>query len=151
MRPATSSVESNAECGEADSTIRAQSASDGSSSGQLSAFSNQQSAVSGQPEENPQRALRQYLLIANPTAGKGRGKRLAEMAAQADDIATPITRRVEHVESRMRQASVYMAQALDHQRNRLQILSWLAGALYCMVVGLSWFWITRSTVRPIEA
>ena len=95
--------------------------------------------------------LRKLVEDSRALRGPDRGKRLAEMAREADDIATPITRRVEHVESRMRQASVYMAQALDHQRNRLQILSWLAGALYCMVVGLSWFWITRSTVRPIEA
>ena len=78
MRPATSSVESNSECGKADSTIRAQSASDGSSNDQRSAVSDQLSALSGQQEENPQKELRRFLLIANPTAGKGRGKRLAE-------------------------------------------------------------------------
>ena len=82
MRPATSSVESNAECGEGDSTIRAQNASDGSSSDQRSAFSFQLSAVSSQQEENPQRELRRFLLIANSTAGKGRGKRLAEHVNQ---------------------------------------------------------------------
>ncbi len=82
MRPATSSVESNAECREADSTIRAQSASDGSSSGQLSAVSDQLSAFSGQPEGHQQRQLRRFLLIANPTAGMGRGKRLAVQVDQ---------------------------------------------------------------------
>ncbi len=61
----------NAERVEADSSIRARSASDGSSS-------DQPSAVSGQPEGNQQRELRRFLLIANPTAGKGRSKCLAE-------------------------------------------------------------------------
>ncbi len=32
--------------------------------------------------ENPQRELRRFLLIANPTAGKGRGRRLAEQVNQ---------------------------------------------------------------------
>ncbi len=72
----------NAEGGEADSTIRARSASDGSSSDQRSAVSDQLSAFSGKQEENPQRELRRFLLIANPTAGKGRGRRLAEQVNQ---------------------------------------------------------------------
>ncbi len=77
----------NAKGSEADSSIRAQSASDGSSRGQ-------RSAISGQPEENPQRELRRFLLIANPTAGKGRGKRLAEQVNErlvAAGVASEIT------------------------------------------------------------
>jgi YegS/Rv2252/BmrU family lipid kinase len=65
----------NAEGGEADSTIRARSASDGSSCDQLP-------AVSAQREGNQRRELRRFLLIANPTAGKGRGKHFAERVNQ---------------------------------------------------------------------
>ena len=72
----------NAEGGEADSTIRARSASDGSTSDQPSAFSDQLPAVSGQPDGNQPRELGRFLLIANPTAGKGRGRRLAERVNQ---------------------------------------------------------------------
>ncbi|MCH7873126.1 MAG: diacylglycerol kinase family lipid kinase [Planctomycetes bacterium] len=79
----------NAECGMGEDgrsgenpALRAQSASDGSSSDQRSAISGQLSAVSGQQEQNPPRDLRRFLLVANPMAGKGRGKRLAEHVDQ---------------------------------------------------------------------
>lgn len=79
-----------------------------------------------------------------------RSTRLEELRAETDLIATALVRDVEDLKLQLERRSRYNQEDLEVRRAFLQVLSWLAAALYILVVLMSWFWSVQTMVRPIE-
>jgi signal transduction histidine kinase/CheY-like chemotaxis protein len=82
--------------------------------------------------------------------GPDRRTRLGELAKQALAIEQELVERSEVLADQLLRRADYHQRDVAAQRFLLAVLSWIAAAVYLVIVSMSWFWSVQTIVRPIE-
>ena len=77
-------------------------------------------------------------------------ERLDDLWTQANGIMTPLFGLVEDVHEQMDRRSTYAMDDLQWKKVMLQVLSWVATAVYLAIVFMTWVWSVQTMVRPIQ-
>jgi len=79
-----------------------------------------------------------------------RATMLAGLAAQAEGLTRSLQNGTEELRKQLRDRSDIHEADLASQRWFLAVVTWIAAAIYAVIVVLSWFWSVQTMVRPIE-
>ncbi|MCA8949634.1 MAG: response regulator [Planctomycetes bacterium] len=83
-------------------------------------------------------------------ADDNREQRLAALWEQQNTVARPLPGLVTSIEDQMKRRARYHTEELNSKQLFLMALSWIAAAVYLVVVFMTWVWSVQTMVRPIE-
>ncbi|MFN9845057.1 MAG: response regulator [Planctomycetota bacterium] len=82
--------------------------------------------------------------------GPDRRQRLDKLANAALDVEVELVERSELLAEQLLRRAEYHQRDVAEQRFLLAVLTWIAAAVYLVIVSMSWFWSVQTIVRPIE-
>ena len=82
--------------------------------------------------------------------GDDRKARLAALAERAQVEEEQLVERSDQLEDQLARRAEYHQRDIQEQRFALAVVTWIAAAVYLVIVSMSWFWSVQTIVLPIE-
>jgi hypothetical protein len=82
--------------------------------------------------------------------GDDRKARLAALAERAQVEEEQLVERSDQLEDQLARRAEYHQRDIEEQRFALAVVTWIAAAVYLVIVSMSWFWSVQTIVLPIE-